>query len=191
MNEVTLAVAAKVIFSSGILRFLTPGLKDEHFHLWKEEKVDSPCGPNKGGKTGGKGWSISVELAEYAWICNLEFYQPRNPILYTLNMSWFCTLSIHPDMNTYVFVQFCTLESLLYTHHSNLREVLKVKFCLRNVLVGQLQIQIQYKYKYKYKYTHHSNQPGSTQSQILSEKHVCRIVAVQPAWSSSPRSKPE
>ena len=33
MNEVTLAVAAKVTFCSGILRFLTPGLKDEHVDL--------------------------------------------------------------------------------------------------------------------------------------------------------------
>ena len=33
MNEVTFAVAAKVTFCSGILRFLTPGLTEEHFDL--------------------------------------------------------------------------------------------------------------------------------------------------------------
>ena len=38
MNEVTLAVAAKVTFCSGILRFLTPGLKDEYFDLCKRRR---------------------------------------------------------------------------------------------------------------------------------------------------------
>ena len=48
MNEVTLAVAAKVSFCSGILRFLTPGLTEEDILISfekEESELTSPVQP--------------------------------------------------------------------------------------------------------------------------------------------------